>query len=234
MGTNYDYLFKLLIIGDAAVGKSSLMMRFADNTFTHQHNYTVGVDFKIKTIKMNDRTVKLQIWDTVGQERFRTLTSSLYRGAQGVIMVYDTTDETTFHNLKLWAEQLDINTEGPQNRLLIANKCDLTTKKFVDRNIAIQWAQSMGMKFLETSAKNSVNVETAFTTITRDIMARVGPPRSRNEMIDSFKIGQFESESSVWYCCYGNWIESTTCDHTIRIQKKTISIIWFLIFTEII
>ena len=99
MNTEYDYLFKLLIIGDSGVGKSCLLLRFAEGTYTDSYISTIGVDFKIHTVNLDGKVVKLQIWDTAGQERFRTITSSYYRGAHGIIVVYDVTDQETFSEL---------------------------------------------------------------------------------------------------------------------------------------
>uniref|UniRef100_A0A915I0H3 Uncharacterized protein n=1 Tax=Romanomermis culicivorax TaxID=13658 RepID=A0A915I0H3_ROMCU len=105
MNPEYDYLFKLLLIGDSGVGKSCLLLRFADDTYTDSYISTIGVDFKIRTIELDGKTIKLQIWDTAGQERFRTITSSYYRGAHGIIVVYDITDQvsirTVIRGLKL-------------------------------------------------------------------------------------------------------------------------------------
>ena len=105
----YDYLFKLLLIGDGGVGKSSLILRFSDDTFTESYISTIGVDFKIRTIEIRGKSIKLQIWDTAGEEKFRTVTASYYRGAHGIIVVYDVTDQTSFTNVKQWMKEIDRN-----------------------------------------------------------------------------------------------------------------------------
>ena len=115
---DYDYLFKLLIIGDAGVGKSSLLLRFADDKFTTAYINTIGVDFKIRSIKYKNKKIKLQIWDTAGQERFRTITSTYYRGAHGVIIVYDVTDRESFDNVKTWIEEIDANYNELEQNLI--------------------------------------------------------------------------------------------------------------------
>ncbi|KAG7279340.1 hypothetical protein CRUP_001248 [Coryphaenoides rupestris] len=169
MNPEYDYLFKLLLIGDSGVGKSCLLLRFADDTYTDSYITTIGVDFKIRTIELDGKTIKLQIWDTAGQERFRTITSSYYRGAHGIIVVYDTTDQDSFNNVKQWLQEIDRYASENVNKLLVGNKCDLTTKK-------LEFAGLAGaFPFLETSAKNATNVEQAFMTMAAEIKQRMGP-----------------------------------------------------------
>ena len=130
----YDYVFKLVLIGDSGVGKSCLLLRFADDTYTESHISTIGVDFKIRTIQLEGKTIKLQIWDTAGQERFRTITSSYYRGAHGIIVVYDVTEMESYNNIKQWLHEIDRYACEGVNRLLVGNKSDLTTKRQVDRH----------------------------------------------------------------------------------------------------
>eukprot|EP00760_Papus_ankaliazontas_P004678 PhM_4_TR12023/c0_g1_i1/m.54900/K07874/RAB1A; Ras-related protein Rab-1A len=171
--TEYDYLFKLLLIGDSGVGKSCLLLRFADDTYTESYISTIGVDFKIRTIQLEGKTIKLQIWDTAGQERFRTITSSYYRGAHGIIIVYDVTDVESFQNVKTWLSEIGKYAADNVNKLLVGNKCDLVNKKAVEYATAKEFADQLGIPFLETSAKNSTNVEEAFIRMTSEIKRRV-------------------------------------------------------------
>ncbi|KAI9504774.1 ras GTPase [Coemansia spiralis] len=174
MNPEYDYLFKLLLIGDSGVGKSCLLLRFADDTYTESYISTIGVDFKIRTIELDGKTVKLQIWDTAGQERFRTITSSYYRGAHGIIVVYDVTDNETFGNVKQWLQEIDRYASEGVNKLLVGNKSDLEDKRKVDVTEAKDFADSLNISFLETSAKDSTNVEKAFLTMAGQIKERMG------------------------------------------------------------
>ena len=126
---DYDYLFKLVLIGDSSVGKSCLLLRFADDSFTESYISTIGVDFRFRTVKIEDKTVKLQIWDTAGQERFRTITSAYYRGADGIIMVYDVTRSESFDHVQDWLNEVNrYANQGLCKKLLIGNKCDRTDR----------------------------------------------------------------------------------------------------------
>mmetsp|Transcript_11076 Transcript_11076/g.22069 ORF Transcript_11076/g.22069 Transcript_11076/m.22069 type:complete len:205 (-) Transcript_11076:359-973(-) len=169
----YDYLFKLLLIGNSGVGKSCLLLRFADNTYNESHISTIGVDFKIKTVQCQEKTVKLQIWDTAGQERFRTIAAAYYRGAHGIIIVYDVTDEKSFENVKSWMEEIGKYGSERVNKLLVGNKCDLADRRVIPEETGRKMADSLGMKFLETSAKTSEKVEEAFITMTGEIMSSI-------------------------------------------------------------
>ena len=185
MNPEYDHLFKLLLIGDSGVGKSCLLLRFADDTYTESYISTIGVDFKIRTIEIGGKSIKLQIWDTAGQERFRTITSSYYRGAHGIIVVYDVTDQASFSNVKQWLQEIDRYACENVNKLLVGNKCDLTTKKVVDYNTAKEFADGLGIPFLETSAKNSTNVEQAFICMATEIQRRVSSGPTSNDKQNS-------------------------------------------------
>merc|ERR1719197_2130928 len=181
MAQEYDYVFKLVLIGDSGVGKSCLLLRFADDTYTESHISTIGVDFKIRTIQLEGKTIKLQIWDTAGQERFRTITSSYYRGAHGIIVVYDTTDSDTFEHVKTWLHEIDRYASENVNKLLVGNKSDLTSKRQVETDAAKEFADSVHIPFLETSAKNATNVEDAFMTMAGEIKKRMASQPSMAE-----------------------------------------------------
>ncbi|KAM4059256.1 Ras family protein [Hirsutella rhossiliensis] len=198
----YDYLFKLLLIGDSGVGKSCLLLRFADDTYTESYISTIGVDFKIRTIELDGKTVKLQIWDTAGQERFRTITSSYYRGAHGICVVYDVTDMDSFNNVKQWLQEIDRYATEGVNKLLVGNKSDMSDKKVVEYTVAKEFADSLGIPFLETSAKNASNVEQAFLTMARQIKERMGTTTANNTK-PSVQVGQGQGvgSSSNNSCC---------------------------------
>ena len=178
---DYDYLFKLLLIGDSGVGKSSLLLRFADDTFTESYISTIGVDFKIRTIELDNKMIKLQIWDTAGQERFRTITSSYYRGAQGIIVVYDVADKESYSNVKQWLHEIDRYASENVKKLLVGNKCDLVDKRQVTYEEAVEEAAEMGTTFLETSAKNKLNVEEAFIAMAKEIKKSLGEAPAKRQ-----------------------------------------------------
>ena len=171
MNSEYDYLFKLLLIGDSGVGKSCLLLRFADDTYTESYISTIGVDFKIRTIELDGKTIKLQIWDTAGQERFRTITSSYYRGAHGIILVYDVSRRETFDNLKeIWLREVEMYSGGGTVvKMLVANKVDMETRA-VSKEEGQELARSLGTIFFECSAKTKVGVQNAFEELNLKIL----------------------------------------------------------------
>jgi len=197
--TEHDYFFKILLIGDSGVGKSCLLLRFADDSWTETHISTIGVDFKIKTLEIDGKTVKLQIWDTAGQERFRTITSSYYRGAQGIILVYDCTDRESFNNVKQWMGEIDRYACENVNKLLVGNKCDLADEKTVDTNTAKDFAATFDIPFIETSAKTSANVEKCFVQMATAIKNRMSNTKPTSEL-SSIKVDQPKSHGKGCKC----------------------------------
>mmetsp|Transcript_18578 Transcript_18578/g.71705 ORF Transcript_18578/g.71705 Transcript_18578/m.71705 type:complete len:203 (-) Transcript_18578:121-729(-) len=165
----YKYLFKYIIVGDTAVGKSCLLLQFTDKRFQPVHDLTIGVEFGSRTITIDDNQIKLQIWDTAGQEKFRSITRSYYRGAAGALLVYDITRRETFDHLQSWLE--DCKRYSNQNIviMLIGNKSDLENKRSVSKEEGQEFANKNGLTFLETSAKTAANVEAAFIESARKI-----------------------------------------------------------------
>lgn len=170
---NYDYLFKLLVIGDSGVGKSCILSRFTDNTYSDEHYSTIGVDFKIKTIDIGDKLVKLQVWDTAGQERFRTITSSYYRGAHGIAIVYDVTNQNSFESIRYWVQEIKRYAGDQMKILIIGNKSDDKSRRKVSYESGHQTAKLYGYPFIETSAKESANIQQAFIDLATSIKADI-------------------------------------------------------------
>uniref|UniRef100_A0A8D8R0G1 Ras-related protein Rab-35 n=1 Tax=Cacopsylla melanoneura TaxID=428564 RepID=A0A8D8R0G1_9HEMI len=201
MAKDYDHLFKLLIIGDSGVGKSSLLIRFSDNTFSGNYITTIGVDFKIRTIDIQGEKVKLQIWDTAGQERFRTITSTYYRGTHGVIVVYDVTSGETFANVKRWLHEIENNCEVV-NRILVGNKNDDPQQKVVLTEDAQRFANQMGIQLFETSAKDNINVEEMFMAITNQVLrAKKDQKERQGSNRDTVHVGKYQKTSGKKKCC---------------------------------
>ena len=156
--SEYNYLFKVLLIGNSSVGKTSLMLRFADDKFDDAHTPTIGVDFKIKTIDVHGKTAKLQVWDTAGQDRFKTITTTFYRGAHGIAVVYDITDRVSFQQVTEWLHNVDELCGEETQRILIGNKKDLESERDISTQEGEALANEHKMRFIETSAKTSNNV----------------------------------------------------------------------------
>ncbi|XP_057496864.1 ras-related protein RABC1-like [Actinidia eriantha] len=169
--SEFDYLFKLLMIGDSGVGKSSLLLNFTSDAF-EDLSPTIGVDFKVKYVSIGGKKLKLAIWDTAGQERFRTLTSSYYRGAQGIIMVYDVTRRETFTNLsEVWAKEIDLYaTNQDCIKMLVGNKVDKESERVVTKKEGINFARDYGCLFIECSAKTQANVQQCFEELVLKIL----------------------------------------------------------------
>ncbi|TWW68597.1 Ras-related protein [Takifugu flavidus] len=223
----YDLLFKLLLIGDSGVGKTCVLFRFSDDAFNTTFISTIGIDFKIKTVELQGKKIKLQICvlqrsgdirlpaavqrrtgiepccsspgqqesvfrsralkDTAGQERFHTITTSYYRGAMGIMLVYDITNAKSFENISKWLRNIDEHANEDVERMLLGNKCDMEDKRVVPKAKGEQIAREHGIRFFETSAKANINIEKAFLTLAEDILRKtpVKEPNSENVDISS-------------------------------------------------
>lgn len=159
---NFDYMFKLLIIGNSSVGKTSFLFRYADDSFTSAFVSTVGIDFKVKTVFQNNKRIKLQIWDTAGQERYRTITTAYYRGAMGFLLIYDISNQDSFKAVQDWATQIKTYSWDNAQVILVGNKCDLEDDRLVPTEDGQRLAEDLGFQFFEASAKDNINVKQVF------------------------------------------------------------------------
>jgi Ras-related protein Rab-8A len=169
----FDFQIKLLMIGDSGVGKTCLLLRYANDSYSPTFITTIGIDFKIKNIQLGGKRVKLQIWDTAGQERFRTITTSYFKGAQGILLVYDVTDRKTFQAIGNWISQIKNHADVNVNRVLIGNKCDMVEERAVSTAEGQALATQFEMEFYETSAKQDIAVEKAFIRLAEQVKERV-------------------------------------------------------------
>lgn len=197
---DYDFLFKLLIIGDSGVGKSSLLLRFAENIFSPNYITTIGVDFKIRTVEVGGYRIKLQVWDTAGQERFRTITSTYYRGTDGVIVVYEVTSGDSFSNVKRWLDEINMNCESVK-KILVGNKSDDKDRRVVLESDARRFAEELGIPFFETSARSNENVDKVFNCITELVLeAKLNAPRT-NAAEQGLRLGPDSRRQNKKNCC---------------------------------
>ncbi|CDP15292.1 unnamed protein product [Coffea canephora] len=203
---DYDYLVKLLLIGDSG---NCILLRFCEDSFTTSFISTIGIDLKIRTIELDGKRIKLQIWDTAGQERFRTITTAYYRGAMGILLVYDVTDESSFNNIRNWIRNIEQHASDSVNTILVGNKADMDeSKRAVPTSRGQALANEYGVKFFETSAKTNHNVNEVFFSIARDIKKRLAeteseiraePPTIKINKPDPVKISTAEPQKSA--CC---------------------------------
>eukprot|EP01017_Pseudomicrothorax_dubius_P049097 TRINITY_DN9074_c0_g1_i1.p1 TRINITY_DN9074_c0_g1~~TRINITY_DN9074_c0_g1_i1.p1 ORF type:complete len:202 (-),score=26.28 TRINITY_DN9074_c0_g1_i1:128-733(-) len=170
---NYDYLFKLVLVGDSGVGKSSVLARFTDNIFVGANLCTIGVDFKVKSVDIAGARVKLQIWDTAGQERFRTISNAYYRGAQGIVFLFDLTSRRSLQSIDDWLARVNLPNTQDVVKILIGNKSDLVEKREVSFDEVAAYAEAYGMSYFETSASSGINIDRAFHTAATEIKEKV-------------------------------------------------------------
>ncbi|XP_003447851.1 ras-related protein Rab-15 isoform X1 [Oreochromis niloticus] len=170
MAKQYDFLFRLLMLGDSGVGKTCMLRRFTESDFDTTHISTIGIDFKMKTLEVDGTKVRVQIWDTAGQERYQTITKQYYRRAQGIIFVYDITDKLSFKHIAKWVSDVDEYTTQKMETILIGNKCDDSLRREVSKNQGTKLAGSYGMEFFETSASKNINISESFKRLTELVL----------------------------------------------------------------
>ncbi|KAB2597863.1 ras-related protein RABA3 [Pyrus ussuriensis x Pyrus communis] len=164
-----DYVFKVVVIGDSAVGKTQILSRFTKNEFCLDSKSTIGVEFQTRTLTIQGKLIKAQIWDTAGQERYRAVTSAYYRGALGAMLVYDITKRQTFDHVARWVEELRAHADSSIVIMLIGNKADLGDQRAVPTEDAVEFAEEQGLFFSETSAFSGDNVDSAFFRVLEEI-----------------------------------------------------------------
>jgi len=200
-------IVRLLTLGDSGAGKSSLLLRYTQGEFACEYMPTIGIDFRLKNIEVNGRTVKVQVWDTAGQERFRTITHNYYRGAHGIALVYDTTNEISFYNIKKWIQDVRTYAESNVNLVLIGNKCDLQNEQAIPKEKGQEIADEYNVKFFETSAKENINVQEAFSALVNMVCDRMFSPSTqpeKNSGSKKEKSGQpvsVDGEAKASGCC---------------------------------
>ncbi|KAK6158928.1 hypothetical protein DH2020_006242 [Rehmannia glutinosa] len=180
-----SYVFKVVVIGDSAVGKTQLLSRFAKNDFCLDSKSTIGVEFQTRTVNINSKVIKAQIWDTAGQERYRAVTSAYYRGALGAMLVYDVTKRQSFDHVARWVEELRAHADTSIVIMLVGNKADLVDLRSVPTEDAVEFAENQGLYFFETSALTGENVEQAFFKLLEEIHRVVS-----KKALDSSNIGK--------------------------------------------
>ena len=176
--------FKILTIGESGVGKTCILRRFVENKFLKNHLATIGIDFKTKTLNINNQEIKLKIWDTAGQERFRNITTQYYKGADGIVLIYDVTDDASYEKIRDWMEQILSNTKREDIGLvLLGNKCDMEPRAVTEEQ-GNKMAEELKVSYFETSALTGQGINEAFNELTRDIMKRKGVGDGGNENLE--------------------------------------------------
>ena len=164
-GKDYDYIFKIVLIGDTCVGKSCILVRFSDDVFVENYVTTIGVDFRFKTMIVKNKIAKIQIWDTAGQERYRSITTAYYRGAAAIIICCDSTNKESFYNINNWIDEISKYTDKDVDKLVLMNKCDLVEERQIDKNEIEKFEKDNGIKIMEVSAKTGNGIDKAFEYI---------------------------------------------------------------------
>lgn len=185
-----DYTLKILTIGESAVGKTCILLRFTDNKFLKTHLTTIGIDYKSKVIKVGDFSVKLKIWDTAGQERFRNITQQYYKGADGILLVYDVTERNSFEKVREWMKQIQQNTNKEKiGVILVGNKCDLDERQ-VSTEEGQSLAKEFGILFYETSAYKDININESFESLVGEIISKKEPDDTNTKKNDPIPLRQ--------------------------------------------
>ncbi|XP_072548506.1 ras-related protein Rab-25b [Salminus brasiliensis] len=202
----YNFVFKVVLIGESGVGKSNLLSRFTKNEFNHDSRTTIGVEFSTRTVQLNSLTIKAQIWDTAGLERYRAITSAYYRGAVGALLVYDISKHLTYESAERWLKELYDHADPHIVVMLVGNKSDLASIRSVPTEDAKDFAEKNGLLFMETSALESTNVETAFNSVLTEIHKKVSSKEVTRGSINAVSLSspqpaQTDAQEEKKACC---------------------------------
>ena len=193
-----EFFFKVLILGDSAVGKTCVITRYTDNRFEKNYLSTTGIDYKLKNIKLDDgKNVKLQIWDTLGQERYRSLTKNYYKSAQGIILIYDITNRETFENVRNWIKSINAEADERVVIILVGNKCDFEENRQVSKEEGEQLAQELNLPFFECSAKENKNIIETFNGLTEKLIINYQKVEGKGVKLQQKKAGG----NTKNFCC---------------------------------
>ena len=186
-----EFLYKILLLGDSSVGKTCFLMRYTDNTFQEIHMSTIGLDYKLKNVQLDDgKMVKIQIWDTAGQDRFRSITKNYYKGAHGIILIYDITNQKTFENVKNWINQIKEEVSNKVTIILVGNKIDDEDHRVVSTEQGEKMAKDFGLMFFECSAKSGVNIDSTFNELVKKTVENYSKVKMEGEKLKNKKGGK--------------------------------------------
>ncbi|XP_041467827.1 ras-related protein Rab-15-like [Lytechinus variegatus] len=194
MAKQYDVLIRLLMLGDSGVGKTCMLCKFTEEGFSHTHIATIGIDFKMKTLVVDDKKIRIQIWDTAGQERYDTITKQYFRRAQGIMLVYDITSETSFRNLSKWLNMIDAGA-GDVAKFLVANKSDASALRIISRQEGEMFARENNLQFIEASAFSGDNLNEAFESLVKIVMEK--NKKDIDDQLQSIKLYGAREDSTI-------------------------------------
>ena len=185
-----ELLYKILLLGDSSVGKTCFLMRYSDNTFQEIHMSTIGLDYKLKNVQLDDgKIVKIQIWDTAGQDRFRSITKNYYKGAHGILLIYDVTSRKTYDNIKNWVTQIKEEVSEKVTIILVGNKIDDEKNRKVSTEEGEKMAKECGLSFYETSAKSGINIDSTFNELVTKTVEKYSKVDGKGDKLNNKKSG---------------------------------------------
>ena len=166
----YDYTIKLLLVGDSSVGKTNFISVFIEKEFNQNYMTTTGIDLKASSIEINNKKIKIQLWDTAGQEKYRAITKNLFLKVQGVLVVYDITNEDSFKSIKSWVNTIKDECGKQMQMIIVGNKCDLNDQRIIDKNAAMEYAKQEKIEYIETSCKTGENIQKAIAILCEKVL----------------------------------------------------------------